>query len=213
MTPRTAAIGMCWILAASMLAGGCEGTHTYDQVVQELADARAEARRLQQANEALQAVADERKQQIATLQRLGEKRLDRLYHVTGIELGRYTNGIDLDGEKPGDEAVKVYLRPIDQHGSTIKAAGEVTVELYDLAAEANSNLVGKYHWDVEETAKQWSSSFVAYHYSFLCRLKSGLPRHKDITVRVRFTDYLTGKTFTAQKLCQVRLPPATQPAK
>ena len=26
--------------------------------------------------------------------------------------------------------------------------------------------------------------------------------------RATFTDYLTGKTFTAQKLCKIKLPPA-----
>ena len=39
------------------------------------------------------------------------------------------------------------------------------------------------------------------------------PKPPDVTVRVTFIDYLTGKTFTAQKVCRIDLPATTQPAK
>ena len=107
----------------------------------------------------------------------------------------------------------MYVKPIDQHGSVLKAAGQVTIELYDLAANPNENLIGKYEWTVDETAKRWFSGFVSYHYTFECPWPSSPPKHRQITVRVSFVDYLTGKTFTAQKLCKVNLPAAAQPAK
>jgi len=32
------------------------------------------------------------------------------------------------------------------------------------------------------------------------------PEHRDLTIRVQFTDYLTGKTFLAETLCRIKLP-------
>ena len=138
-----------------------------------------------------------------SLMKLGDKRLEAIFHVERIQLGRYTGGIDTD-DKPGHDAIKVYLDPIDADGSTIKAAGDVTIQLFDLAADPKANLLGEYRWRVAEISKQWSSGFVAYHYSFVCPFKSP-PAHEELTIRVQFVDYLTGKTFTAQKLVKVVL--------
>ncbi|MGB2821663.1 MAG: hypothetical protein WBF17_11820, partial [Phycisphaerae bacterium] len=151
--------------------------------------------------------------QVENLLALGEKRLEKLYLVQRIRLGSATGGINLD-EDPAHDGVKVFLEPIDQHGSVIKAPGEVTIQLYDLAAPEKENLLGEYRFGLDETAGHWSSGFLAYHYSFVCRWKSAPPGHEEVTVRVEFLDYLTGRKHTAQKLCKVALAPkpATQPA-
>ena len=50
------------------------------------------------------------------------------------------------------------------------------------------------------------SGFMTNYYSFICPWKSSPPAHEEITVRVEFVDYLTGKSFTAQKTCKLQLP-------
>ena len=203
----------CVLAALLTLAGGCVvDKREYDSLANELAESKASVRKLKQDTEGLQAVVTDQQKQIQALQELGERRLERLFHVQWITLGRYTGGVDLDG-KPGDDGIKVYLHPADQDGSIIKAAGKVRIQLFDLAAEPKDNLIAQYEWPPEKLSKQWASGFMAYHFSFECPWKSAEnpPRHDEITVRVEFIDYLTGKAFAAQKLCKVQLPPK-QPA-
>ncbi|MCK4623714.1 MAG: hypothetical protein KAV00_00245 [Phycisphaerae bacterium] len=153
-----------------------------------------------------------RQKQIQTLQGLGEKRLELLFSVTNIKLGKYTAGVNLD-DKPGHDGVRIYLTPIDADGHAIKAAGAVKIQLFDLAAKAGENLVSACDFPVDKIAERWSAGFMTYHYRFECRWKTP-PKHDEITVRVEFTDYLTGKTFTTQKVCEIKLmAPTTQPGK
>jgi hypothetical protein len=107
----------------------------------------------------------------------------------------------------------VYLKPIDRDGHTLKAAGAVTVQLFDLSEGAARNLLERHDFSVAQAAGHWSG-FLASHYRFDCRWKAGPPTAKELTVRVTFTDYLTGRTFTAQKVVTIDPPtPGTQPAK
>ena len=203
-----------WTFAAVMLASwvwpGCGPTvpaEKYDQLHQQWLDAQRQeddlAREKEQLSKANKTLAD----QVETLQGLGPDRLERLYRVTSIELGRYTGGVDLDG-KDGHDAIKVYLDPLDRYGSTIKAAGEVSIRLFDLAEPAEKNLIGEYRWSVDELAQQWRGGFGVYRFSFICPWKAGPPRHDQITVRAEFVDYLTGRRFSTQRVCKVNL--ATQ---
>ncbi|HUS48279.1 MAG TPA: hypothetical protein VM098_09170 [Phycisphaerae bacterium] len=190
-------------------AGGCILVEKaeYLKFLQQAAKSQGEIQKLKESQDGLQAVVIDQQKQIRTLQALGPKRLEKMYHVTAIQLGRYTGGIDTDAQG-GHDAIKVYLAPVDQDGSTIKAAGDVAVQLYDLAEPAGGNLIGEYKWPVDKLSGQWSGGIITYHYSFVCPWKNGPPKHDEITVRVKFVDYLTGKTFTAQKLCKVNLPGA-----
>jgi hypothetical protein len=153
----------------------------------------------------------DQQEQIATLQDLGPRRLERIVHVEQIRLGRFTSGYDDDG-RPGYDGVKVFLQPIDASGSVLKAAGEVKIQLVDLAAPAGSAELGTYLFDLDTVATRWFSGAFTYHFSFLCPWRDRRPAGKEVTVRAVFTDYLTGKTFTAQRLCILDEPPSTQPA-
>jgi hypothetical protein len=178
--------------------------------------AQAETVRLEsERNEARDEVLEVRREllrkeeQILSLQSLGPRRLDLLYQVARIELGDYTSGVNLD-ERPGDDGVRVYLRPIDQTGSPLKAAGSIRIQLFDLAAPPAENLLGEYEWTVEDAAGHWSS-FVLHHYTLTCPWKHAPPRHEEVTVRAEFLDYLTGKRFTRQMTCKLRLAEAQAP--
>ena len=189
---------------AAMLAGlccGCAEEVKPDPTITELRKAGDEIDRLKKDNERLAARLAERDKQVESLLALGDKRLQKLYVVRRIRLGSGTGGADLD-DKPGHDGVKVFVQPVDQHGSVIKAPGTVTIQLYDLAADPNGNLVARERFDLDATAGHWSSGFLAYHYSFVCRWKTP-PAHNELTVRVAFLDYLTGKKHTAQQVCKI----------
>lgn len=201
-------IAYCLLLS---LAGCGPSQKQFDQARSELFDANEQLRQAREENAALGQTLSGQQQQIQTLQNLGERRLERLYIVQRIDIGRYSTGQDTD-QKPGDDAVKVFVVPYDQQGSAIKAAGAVKIELYDLGAPQEQNLLARCSYDVQQTAEHWYSGFAAYHYSFVCQFDRP-PSQTQVTVRVEFTDYLTGKTFIQQRAVNVQLRPSTQPAK
>jgi hypothetical protein len=197
-------------------AGGCQPTvakDKFDRLHQQWLDTLRENRDLVRRDQALEETLSRQNQQIATLQNLGDKRLEKLFHVTSLELGRRSGGVDTDG-RSGDDAVAVYLQPVDRYGHVIKAAGEATVQLYDLASEPAENLVGEYHWSVDELGETWAGGFLgSSQFSLHCPWRSGPPAHDQVTIRATFTDYLTGKTFTATKTVSIhRGGAASQPA-
>lgn len=202
--------GIVSLTATALLLAGCNLTTDQplraelDQCKATLGEARNENKRL---TEQLQR-QDER---ILSLMALGDKRLEQLYQVTNITLGDYTGGVNTEG-KDGHNAVKVYLLPMDQDGSIIKAAGSVRIQLFDLSAPADRNLIGQCDFGIDEVRKHWSSGFMTYHFSFVCPWKEGVPPHEDVTVRVEFTDYLTGKHLTTQKVVKVKPASPSRPA-
>jgi len=196
--------GLLLGIAAALVpvALGCEGPSQEIPLREQLRDKNVRILELRRENLALRNKLQQQGQQLKTLLALGESRLEVIPHVATIKLGRYSGGIDTDG-KPGDDAVKVYLTPIDQYGSPIKAAGDVTIQLYDLSAEPAHNLLGEYKWSAEEVMEHWAGGFITWHYRFVCPLRSGPPAQRQITVRAIFVEYLTGKTFSAQGVLKV----------
>ena len=190
--------------ALAALAGGCQ---TQDSALQSKVIAlQQENSRLADEKKALQNYIDEQNKQLETLRSLGgEKRLEKLYVVKNIQLGRFTGGVG-GTDTSGDTGVKVYLEPMDQYGSILKAAGDVKVDIYDLAAPPSENLVHECRYSIDEVAKQWFGGFGVYHYTFECNWKTP-PKHDEITIRVEFTDYLTGQKFSAQTVAKIKMTP------
>ena len=168
-------------------------------------DAHQKSQTLKKQIEQLTTESTRDKSQIKSLQNLGDKRLDLLFHVVKIDIDRHSGGVDVDG-KPGHDVVRVFLSPRDQDGSAIKAAGDVKIALHDLAAPEGKTLIAEYEFPVDEISKHWASGFMTYHYSFDCKLPAPPPTGDKITIHVTFIDYLTGKTFTAQKPVTILLP-------
>jgi len=207
MTHRAALLA-AFALAASAAAGGCGISQAqHDQLAERLAECEQARDELRREADALRQEHHATARQIETLQALGEKRLELLYHVQQIKLARHTGGVNLD-DQPGDDGVRVYLRPVDQYGSVIKAAGSVKIELFDLAAETEANRLSSCSWSVKEAGEHWSGGLLSPQYSFDCPWSAGPPEHEQIAVRVEFVDYLTGRIFSAQTVCEVKLPPA-----
>jgi hypothetical protein len=181
------------------------------QLNEELVKCRNDNERLTKENSDLQKSKGELDKQVSTLCSLGrEKRLEWLFYPKTVDIGRESAGIDYDG-KGTDGGIRVYLNPIDKDGSIIKAAGSARIEFFDLSLPGD-NRIATYDFPVESIGKQWESGFITYHYRFDCKWQHGRPEHPDITVVATFDDYLTGKTFTSQKVVTVRLGPTSQPA-
>ncbi|MCC7350587.1 MAG: hypothetical protein IT446_08470 [Phycisphaerales bacterium] len=134
------------------------------------------------------------------------ERLDALFTVHGLSFGRLTGGADLDSGRPGDEALKVYVVPVDQQGDVLKAAGSFVIELFDLE-QAGEPLLGKWEFSTVEAAKNWYGQSLLYQYILTCPWQR-VPEHQKLLVQVRFTDELTGRVFVEKRDITVNVPPA-----
>jgi len=166
----------------------------------QLAASREENEKLAADRQALRAQRD-------TLMAIQDHRVEAIPQVTSVIFGRWTGGYNLrGGDARGHDAVKVYLIPRDASGSAIKAAGSVTIRLFDLAAPEGAELLGHCERTPKELESQWFTGLLMPdHYSIVCPLTKH-PGHADVTIRAEFVDYVTGKTFTATTTVRVDPP-------
>jgi hypothetical protein len=145
---------------------------------------------------------EELKNQVQVLSGLPERvKGENLYCLQKIKIGGYTNlyDKDKDGKK---ERLIVYIQPIDENGDIIKAAGSVDVQLWDLSKEQDQALLCEGHVKPEELKKLWFAAFMT-HYRLEFDVTGKINEFKDpLTVKVTFTDYLTGKAFEEQKVIE-----------
>ena len=193
---RGVLLGGVWI----GLGGGCEQPDKANRIAElEKENLRFEAA-LDEKDAKLSRQADtihDQAQRIETLVGLGPDRLKKLYYPTRVVIDAMTGGADYDG-KPGDDGVTVYLKPVDQEGHVIKAAGYIYVQLLDLAMPEGQKLLGEYALDVDHARKQWYGRFLTNHFTMKCPWQpgKGAPKNREITVRVEFIEYLTGTKLT-----------------
>jgi hypothetical protein len=136
---------------------------------------------------------------------LPEASINELVTTHGLKFGRLTGGADLDPNKPGDDGLKVYVCPIDDQGQALKAAGSFDIDAFDLAQGDGEFRVGHWSFDVKQTRESWYGVAMLYTYVLSCPWQD-VPKHSDLTIRVTFTDALTGRQFTAQRQVTANVP-------
>jgi hypothetical protein len=141
-----------------------------------------------------------------TLSTLPQQRLDNLYTVHSMKLGRLSGGIDLNTRADGDEALKLYLTLLDQEEEPIKATGKVVVEALDLA-RTGDNRVGRWEFDAKKMKETWRSLGILHAYVLVCPFQSP-PEHSSITVNLTYTDELTGRRFSDVTRVEIKVKPA-----
>ena len=200
--------GLALLVVLTILVGCANKDQQLLELQTRNRELRQQLRQSQQTIETQEDTIHGQTEQINNLSRLGPERLEVLFKVERIELGRYSGGTPLD-EKPGDDGIKIYIIPQDEAGRTVTAAGSIEIDVFDLA-DKNQSLLMSYSFSPAEAKKHWYSGGLANHYSITCPWKDTLPSGDEVTVRVKFIDYLTGQTFTATKQCQIRPPTLKQ---
>lgn len=135
-----------------------------------------------------------------TVPSLPQERIDELYSVTGLKLGSLTGVADLDPAKPGDDGIKIYVVPRDASNDALKAAGTFVVEAFDLSA--TEPRIGSWTFTPAQAKQHWISLGWLYEYVLPCPLEK-MPGAKELTIKVTFTDALTQRVFTEQKLVRL----------
>ncbi len=164
------------------------------QLKQEKTELTRQIERSENENEQLQ-------KQILVLSGLPEEaKAENLYRLQRIKVTRYTNFYDKDkdGEK---EKLIVYIQPLDEEGDIVKATGTVDVQLWDLNKEADQALLGQWHITPDQLKKLWFATVITINYRLTFDVADKIENIQEpLTVKVTFTDYLTGKVFKEQKV-------------
>ena len=139
--------------------------------------------------------------QVRTLSGLSsEIRLENLYSLKTVTLGKYTNLYDKDNDGAKEKLI-VYLKLVDEQGDFIKASGAVEVELWDLSKSPADALLGSWHREPADLKKLWYSTVMGSHYRLVFDISDIVEKFEEpLTVKATFTDYITGKVFRLQKV-------------
>ncbi|MBA7581808.1 hypothetical protein ES708_23719 [subsurface metagenome] len=185
------------------LVTGCEDNkHKLSLEEENLKLQREQRQTAEQLGES-QAQNKQLRKQIKVLSELApEVRLENLYNIQKIKITRYTNlyDKDKDGRK---EKLLVYIQPSDAQGDVIKAAGAVDVQLWDLNKPEGEALLGKWHVKPEELKDMWFATVITMNYRLIFDVAEIIDEFEEpLTVKVTFTDYLSGKVFTEQKVIE-----------
>lgn len=195
-----------YLLAAAALAlvGGCASPNAAN------IELRKENQQLAADVQRLRSEADMLRAQIGSLQRQGttvpvlpQERLDRLFTAHGIKINSLTNG---RRSAAASDGLRVYLNPVDQNGDELKAAGQYVIEAFDLELPSEQR-VGRWTFSADDSRKAWVQ-FLVRSFVFQCPWQQA-PTHGQITLKVTFTDELTGRQFTDQRPITLQGPAPT----
>ncbi len=188
-----------------VIAAGCY-TSTQGDVQRENRALREALRKRDDQIAAQAATIEQLNRQLTVARGLSADDLKKVFYPERIEIDRLSGGADYDG-RPGDDGVTVHLRPIDRDGDVIKVAGDIYIQLFDLAAPPDRNLIGEYRIPADQVGKLWHGKLLTGHYTIKCPWPGPPPENPEITIRAVFVDYLTRRVVSAQAVCQVRLAP------
>lgn len=117
-----------------------------------------------------------------------------------IRIARHTGFYDKTSDGKPDSLI-VHLEPFDANQDAVKAAGRVEVELWNLAASSEQARLGLWQVNADELKGLWGRGLTGSYYRLTFPLEDILKGdEKELTVRVRFTDYVTGRILTDQRV-------------
>jgi hypothetical protein len=200
-------IGGTMLLSVAVLMGGCanyaKNAPLYSQNVSltnantHLKDELASAK-MQVAN--IKAELAAKTPRVATLP---AQRLAELFTVSAVRISSDTRTAHLDNS-PTRNGFRVFVKTLMTGGMILPATGQFTIQAFDLSDGVKHPLIGRWTFTPAESKKDWYGLFGLAEFGFNCPWKRP-PQHALITFRVKFTDALTGRSFTAQRALQVNI--------
>ena len=141
------------------------------------------------------------KDQVQVLSGLPENvRLENLNRLETVKIGRYTGFFDKDNDGKKEKLI-VYIQPVDEQGDTIKVTGSVDVQLWDLNKTNGQAMLGQWKIEPDELKKLWFATMLTINYRLTFDVTDIVDSLQEpLTVKITFTDYMTGKVFVEQKV-------------
>jgi TolA-binding protein len=183
-----------------ILVEGCASPDEKESVAVQIEQLTQEKTQLQKQIEQSEKENEQLKQQLQVLSGLPEEvKLENLNRLENIKIGRYTGFFDKDNDGKKEKLI-VYLQPTDEQGDALKAAGTAEVQLWDLNKTKGQAMLGQWKVEPGELKKLWFETLVSIYYRLTFDVADIVESLEEPpTVKVTFTDYLTGKAFTEQK--------------
>ena len=197
--PRGLKSAARFVAVALLVLAGCESPGRRAELLKNNDALQRENRQLHKTIADRDSEIAELRRQVDALEGFTADRPVDLFAPVRLEIASRSGGADYDG-KPGDDGVTVYLRPRDADGDSVKAPGEITIQLIDNDDLDTPRVLGVYTFsDPDELRTLWNSVFFTDHYSLKCPFADSVepPVSRRVTVTAVFIDYLTGKTLTA----------------
>lgn len=193
------AIGL--LLSAGLIfCEGCGG-NTEKSLWQQLKDLGNQKSTLAVRVEKLEQENEQLRNQVITLQNLDpNERLAAVDTVDKIAIGSRSGLYDKNGDGK-KEVLVVYIEPTDSAGDRIKAPGRVDVRLWNLEAKDPQKSLLK-QWTIEpsELKECWSATLMTYYYRLMLGIEDVVANdQKELTIKVKFVDYFSGKVLEDQK--------------
>lgn len=190
------------ILAGCLLAvaAGCESTDR-KAITEQIESLRLERMQLMHQVEQSKAENEQLKKQVQVLSGLKpEVRFENLYRLQRLKINSYTNLYDKDKDGKKEKLI-VYIQPMDEEGDIVKATGAVDVQLWDLNKKSGQALLGQWHVEPNELKKLWFATLITINYRLTFDVADKIEDAEEpLTVKVTFTDYLTGRVFNEQRV-------------
>jgi len=187
-----------WPALGIILLTGCFSPGDRAKLSQEITDLRRAKESLERSLADRDATITTLGAQVNTLRGFDPNRPTDLFAPVKIEVAKLSGGGNYD-DRPGDDGITVYLKPVDRFGDVVKVPGRITVQLLDNAVLATPRLIGVYIFDEpDKLAKAWYGMFGTSHYSLKCPFlpNTQLPLSGTLNVSVEFLDFITGITLT-----------------
>ncbi len=105
-----------------------------------------------------------------------------------LKLDRYSGPVDTDGDG-ADDVIRLYLKPMDQHGRVIPIEGAAKLTMVLLADGAEPATLLETTYDPAAMRAAYRSGFTGVHYTLELPLGEGLPAgESSVALRLTFTD-------------------------
>ena len=199
-------LGLIVVCLAPWFVTGC-GIGSARKDAHEIKAQRIEREKTELMRDLQQARAENEQlaEQIKALSAIPRDKDTNPYALTSIQITKYSNFYDKDDDGKREKFI-VYFTPIDPEGDAMKASGTVNVQLWNLDNLNGQALLHQWQVEPEKLRGMWFDTLVSASY----RLVFDTPAELDIladplTVKITFTDYLTGEIFRDQLAINPRL--------
>jgi len=200
MTSSNLHFAFC-ILTFLILVTGCANPNGKESPAVQIEQLTQEKTQLQKQIEQSEIENKQLKQQVQVLSGLPkEVKLENLNRLKSVKIGRYTGFFDKDKDGKKEKLI-VYIKPADEQGDTIKAVGAVDVQLWDLNKADSEALLDEWRVESNELKELWFATLITINYRLTFDVADKIESLEEpLTVKVTFTDYMTGKVFKEQKV-------------
>ena len=200
---------LCILIFLFLVLSGCNKANEKAQMLEQINQLTEQNTQLTSRIEQSESQNKQLTERVQVLSGLPEKvKGENLYNIQKIEIHRLTDFYDKDEEKDGrNETLIVHVQPTDDQLDVIKAIGEVDVQLWDLNQPDGQAMLAEWNVGPEELKKTWTVTMFTISYRLTFDIAEIVKSFgKPLTVKVKFTDYLTGKVFEEQKAIEPQSP-------